>query len=167
MAHDRSVFAASRKRYEDCRDDQRIRTALIPELSVVRESYADEAEAAIRRKGELGQIETDLKSIPVVMGGTSLYDWANGFLGAGERLSELLSDRADATVGGRSGAYKLRSETVALLNRARAAIGDECAISKVLPSDLDGQIWGYLDELEGHRADAVARARKAAKTVDP
>ena len=61
----------------------------------------------------------------------------------------------------------MRSETIALLNRARRAIADECAISKVLPSDLDGQVWGYLDELEGFRADAVARARKAPKAVEP
>ncbi len=146
---------------------KRIRAALIPALSEVNESYADEANAAIARKAELPQLETDLKSIPVAMGGASLYDWAKGFLGAGEKLSALLSDRADATPGGRSEASKLRSETIAILNRARRALADECAISKVLPSDLDGQVWGYLDELEGFRADAVARARKEAKVQDP
>lgn len=146
---------------------KRIRAALIPGLSELRESYADEAETAIRRQGELGQIEADLKSIPIVMGGTTLYDWATGYLGAGEKLSTLLSERADATPGGRTGANKLRSETIALLNRARGAIVDECAISTVLPNDLDAQIWGYLDELEGHRADAVARGRKPAKTAEP
>lgn len=92
---------------------------------------------------------------------------ATGFLNAGQKLSELLSDRADATPGSRSEASKLRSETIALLNRARRAIADECAISKVLPSDLDGQVWGYLDELERFRADAVARARNAAKPQNP
>jgi hypothetical protein len=142
---------------------KRIRAALIPELAGLRDSYADEAAAAIRRKGELPQIEADLKLIPIAMGGTTLHDWATRFLGAGEKLSVLLSERADATPGGRTGAYKLRSETVALLNRARGAIADECATSKALPSDLDAQIWAYLDELEAQRAEAAARARKPAK----
>lgn len=138
----------------------RIRAALIPNLSGLNDSYADEAEAAIRRKNELAQIESDLKAISVNMGGTSLYDWATGFLGAGERLSVLLSERADAPSGGRTGSQKLRSETIALLNRARSAIADECATSTTLPQDLEAQIWGYLDELEKQRADAVARSRK-------
>lgn len=144
---------------------KRIRAALIPNLSGLGDSYADEAEAAIRRKGELAQIETDLKAIPVNMGGTSLYDWAIGFLGAGEKLSVLLSERADAAIGGRAGSQKLRSETIALLNRVRSAIADECVMSPALPQDLDAQIWGYLDELEKQRAEAVARARKP--TVTP
>lgn len=144
---------------------ERIRAALIPDLSGLRDSYADEAEAAIRRKGELPQIEADLKRIPVAMGGTTLHDWATAFLGAGEKLSVLLSDRADVSSSGRTGANKLRGETIGLLNRARAAIADECASSKALPNDLDAQIWGYLDELEGQRADAVARARN--KTPKP
>jgi hypothetical protein len=135
---------------------------LIPDLSGLRDSYADEAEAAIRRKGELPQIEADLKAIPVAMGGSSLYDWATGFLGAGEKLSVLLSERADVATGGRAGAQKLRSETIALLNRARGAIADECATSSTLPHDLDAQIWAYFDELEKQRADAVARSRKPA-----
>jgi hypothetical protein len=141
---------------------KRIRATLIPDLSGLRDSYADEAEAAIRRKGELPQIEADLKAIPVAMGGSSLYDWATGFLGAGEKLSVLLSERADVATGGRAGAQKLRSETIALLNRARGAIADECATSSTLPHDLDAQIWAYFDELEKQRADAVARSRKPA-----
>lgn len=146
---------------------ERIRTALVPGLSGLRDSYADEAEAAIRRKTELGQLEADLKRIPIAMGGSTLYDWATGFLGAGEKLSVLLSDRADTNSNGRAQAHKLRSETVGLLNRAREAIADECAGSSGLPGDLDMQIWGYLDELEGLRAEAVARARKAAKPAEP
>lgn len=145
---------------------KRIRAALIPDLADLRDSYADQAESAIRRKSELASVEGDLKLIPIAMGGSSLYDWALGFLNAGEKLSVLLSERADATTDGRKGAHKLRSETIALLNRARSAIADECATSNALPKDLDAQIWGYLDELEGQRADAVARARKQAKSPE-
>lgn len=141
----------------------RVRAALIPQMAELRDSYADEAEAAIRRKEQLPEREADLKSIPVAMGGNSLYDWAVGFLGAGEKLATLLSDRADMSSSGRAGSQKLRSETIALLNRARQAIADECAHSTTLSNDLDAQIWGYFDELDEHRAAAVARGRKAKK----
>lgn len=138
----------------------RVRVALIPQKSDLRESYADEAEAAIRRQERLPELERDLKSIPVAMGGSSLYDWAVGFLGAGQKLSALLSERADASMPNRIGASKLRAETVALVNRARQTIADECANAPALPADLDGQIWGYFDELEAHRAAALGRTRK-------
>jgi hypothetical protein len=140
----------------------RVRSGLIPQRAELRDSYADEAESATRRQEQLPQFEADLKAIPVVMGGNSLYDWAVQFLGAGQKLSTLLSERADVSTSGRAGAQKLRSETVALLNRARQAIADEAALSTTLPHDLDAQIWGYFDELEEHRAAAVARARKPA-----
>ena len=61
----------------------------------------------------------------------------------------------------------LQCASIGLILANTVAIADESAISKVLPSDLDGQVWGYLDELEGFRADAVARARKAPKAVEP
>lgn len=59
------------------------------------------------------------------------------------------------------GGFERHVETVALLNRARAAIADEIASSLQLPNDLDTQIWGYFDEVEKQRADAVARARQS------
>ncbi len=136
---------------------KRVRTALIPERAELRDSYADEADAAIRRKGELQQIENDLKSIPVAMGGSTLYDWALSYLGAGEKLATLLSDRVDATPAARKGAQKLRTETIALLNRARAAMADEIRSSNTVPKDLDMQVWGYFEELEGLRAGALGK----------
>lgn len=139
----------------------RVRAGLIPQLANLKESYADEAEAATRRKEQLPQLEADLKLIPVKMGGDSLYDWAVAFLGAGQKLATLLSDRADMSISGRAGSQKLRSETIALLNRARQAIADEAAESNALPKDLDGQIWGYLDELENLRLAAVSRNQKS------
>ncbi|HRI69291.1 MAG TPA: hypothetical protein PK156_33905 [Polyangium sp.] len=86
------------------------------------------------------------------------------FLNAGQKLATLLSDRADASASGRTGSQKLRSETIALLNRARQTIADECANSTSLPNDLENQIWGYFDELEQHRAEAVARRKKPPAT---
>ncbi|HRI71478.1 MAG TPA: hypothetical protein PK156_44900 [Polyangium sp.] len=145
----------------------RVRAALIPSKSSLQDSYADEAEAAARRQENLATLERDLRSIPVSMGGSTLFDWAEGFLEAGQKLATLLSDRADASTSGRAGAQKLRSETIALLNRARRTIADEMANASGLPADLDQQIWGYFDELEAHRADAVARGRKDPAPTPP
>lgn len=132
----------------------RIRAGLIPQRGDLRESYADEAEAATRRYENLSELEADLKSIPVAMGGSTLYDWTLGYLNAGRKLGTLLSARADLSGSGRTGASKLRVETIGLLNRVRQAIADESQVN-ALPADIDTQIWGYFDELEAHRAAAV------------
>ncbi|UQA59728.1 hypothetical protein [Polyangium aurulentum] len=140
---------------------RRIRAAFIPELGQLQDSYADEAEAAARRKGELSNLEADLKLIPVAGGGT-LYDWAVMYLSAGEKLSVLLSQRADIDAKKRKNAQALRSETVGILNELRAGIGREVERNPELPRDLDGQIFGYFDTLEAQR-EAQNRAAKAAK----
>ncbi|MDC3955654.1 hypothetical protein [Polyangium jinanense] len=140
---------------------KRIRAAFIPELEDLRDSYADEAAAAVRRKDDLPALEADLKLFPTAKGGT-LHDWAIAYLAAGEKLSTLLSKRADVETDGRKHASKLRSETVALLNRVRNAIADDVATMPELPRDLDAQIFGYLDELE-QRREVANRAAKAAK----
>jgi len=130
---------------------KRIRAVLIPELDLLRDSYANEAEAAIRRQEALPGLKKDLDLIPVVGGGT-LHQWAVEFLGAGQKLDTLLSERADTDTKGRKDAQRLRPETIGLLNRARAAIADERTVSKALSADLDAQIFGYFDDLEETRA---------------
>jgi len=131
----------------------RARAALIPKLEGLRDSYADEAAAAIQRKADLAALKADLDLIPVA-GGATLYTWAQSFVGAGEKLHTLLSARADADTGGRKDVQKLRSETVGLLNRVRAAIADE-AMEGGLPGDIDNKIFGYFDELESARRAAL------------
>ncbi|MDC0747777.1 hypothetical protein [Polyangium mundeleinium] len=147
---------------------KRIRAAFIPELESLRDSYADEAAAAVQRKNKLIELEADLKLFPIAKGGT-LHDWATAYVAAGEHLSSLLSKRADATTDGRKHAAKLRSETVALLNRVRSAIADDVETLPDLPRDLDAQIFGYLDELEQRREDAnrAAKAAKEKKDAEP
>jgi hypothetical protein len=71
----------------------RVREAFVPEISHLQASYADEAAAAALRKSHLVLLDTDLKRLPIE-GGTA-YDWAVAFVAAGEKLSTLLSQRAD------------------------------------------------------------------------
>lgn len=139
---------------------ERVRNAFIPRLDVLQASYVNEAKAAMDNKIDLVKLETDLKAIPIA-GGLSLYDWCTGFIGAGESIAKLLSDRADANMGGRRDAGKLRTSTVSLLGRFRAALADEIAGNKSLPADLEARVFGYFDELHAMRADALAAAHRA------
>ena len=41
----------------------------------------------------------------------------------------------------------------------RGALGDELGVNPALPKDLDAQVFGYFDELDGMRAAALAAAR--------
>lgn len=52
---------------------------------------------------------------------------------------------------------------MAVLGRFRGALRDELSVNPALPKDLDAQVFGYFDELDGIRAAALAaRPRKAA-----
>jgi hypothetical protein len=139
---------------------KRVREAFIPELDVLQASYVKEAKAAFDHKTDLVQLENDLKSIPIA-GGLSLYDWCTGFIGEGESIAKLLSQRADKETGARREAGKLRSSTISILGRFRAALADELATNKALPADLDARVFGYFDQLHDMRADALAAAHRA------
>jgi hypothetical protein len=129
-----------------------IRASLIPSLEQLHDSYADEAEAALRRKAALPALAADLMRVPVV-GGT-LQNWAASFVDAGARLQKLLEQPEDAGAAERKEAQRLRAETLGLLNHARAVIHDEVASRPSLPRHLDTQIFGYLDDLEKFRGTA-------------
>lgn len=145
---------------------ERVRAAFIPQIDLLQASYVNESKAAIDNKNDLVKLEKDLKSIPIA-GGLSLYDWCAGFVGAGESIAKLLSERADADTGARSLAGKIRTSTISILGRFRAALADEIATNKALPADLDARVFGYFDELNGMRADAVAAAHHRAHATQP
>jgi len=141
---------------------KRIQAAFITELDDLKASYTDEAHAAIRHRDDLQTLEADLKLIPIA-GGLSLHDWAQGFIAGGDLVGTLLSLRADAAKGARSDAGKIRSSAVGVLGRFRGALSDELSVNTALPKDLEAQVFGYFDELDGMRAAALAaRPRKAA-----
>jgi len=139
---------------------KRVQAAFVPELDDLNASYALEANAAIKHKADLQTLEADLKLIPIA-GGLSLYDWGKGFVAGGDLLGTLLSQRADAASGAsaRSEAGKIRSSAVGVLGRFRGALGDELGVNPALSKDLDAQVFGYFDELDGMRAAALAAAR--------
>lgn len=136
----------------------RVRDAFVPEISHLQASYADEAAAAGLRKSHLSVLDADLKRLPIE-GGTA-YDWAVAFVAAGEKLSTLLSQRADVESQTRKNAQLLRSETVGILNDLRRAISREKKRNSFLPADIDELIFGYFDTLEDNR-------NRCAKTPAP
>ena len=138
---------------------QRVRDAFIPATTALQASYADEAAAARTRKDKLVEFKKDLDALPIPDGGTA-YDWAVAFLAAGEKLSELLSNRADAEAVTRKNAQSLRSETIGILNDLRRAIAREKKRNPALPDDIDAQIFGYLDDLEERRASHASASRE-------
>lgn len=145
---------------------KRIVDAFIPELDDLNASFVDEAHAAIQHKQDLQTREADLKSIPIAGGFTSL-DWAQGYVAGGELVGTLLSQRADADTGARKEAAKIRASTIAVLGRFRGALGDEVGVNAALPKDLDGQVFGYFDELGAMRAAVVAAKPKKGAPPGP
>jgi len=131
----------------------RVRDAFVPEISALQASYADEAAAAGFRKEHLTTLEADLKRLPIE-GGTA-YDWAAAFVAAGEKLSKLLSQRADAESVTRKNAQILRSETIGILNDLRRALAREKKRNTFLPANIDELIFGYFDTLEENRENTA------------
>lgn len=133
----------------------RIRSAFIPRLAALNESYAVEANAALDRAKHLPALEDDLKSIPVA-GGT-LYDWVKGYLDKGAEIFALLSSSADAQRGSTMQlAATLRQETISLFERLRAAIQDELTANPDLPRDLEDVLFGDIDQAHSTRAETRA-----------
>jgi hypothetical protein len=136
---------------------RRIRATFVPDLQSLNAAFATEANRAKERKKILAKHKKDLKLFPVTKK-TTLYTWVKKYLDAGEELGELLASRADLNAGDRSEVSKLRPNTIALLNRFRAALADEVEHDQALPRDLDAQLFAYFDELARMRASSGASA---------
>lgn len=161
-----AILRAPNSKPEMCQAAQRVRDAFIPATTALQASYADEAATARARKGKLVEFKADLEALPIPGGGTA-HDWAVAFLAAGEKLSELLSNRADAEAMTRKNAQLLRSETIGILNDLRRAIAREKRRNPALPDDIDAQIFGYLDDLEERRANRSSTAREKSEPEKP
>ena len=147
----------------------RIRQAFLPGgLMDLQVSFASEAENARQRRKDLAAREADLRSF-AVPGAQTLYEVAAAFLDGGDALSQLLSERAGLETvdpATQNQAKHLRPSTIGLLGRLRAGVKDEVAGYPDLPRDLEGQIFGFFDNLHAsrvHAASAAAARAAAAK----
>lgn len=132
---------------------EKLEQALIPGLDELRATYATETAAAKKRLEKLAALQADLARFPTA-GGKTLHDWTKRYLEAGSRLDDLLSKRADVAArdsGDRSDAAVLRTVTIGLISRARAALADELDADGALERNLDALVFGYFDELAAMR----------------
>lgn len=138
---------------------RRAREAFVPRLDVLRQSYKDEAAAALENRPDLAAMKPALQEI-AVPGGATLYTWVKGFVDAGDKIDGLLQKRAEAvataTNAGEAGV--LRGSTIGLLSRFRDALRDELDEAPPgLPADHEVRLFAYVDQLGAERAAAAAK----------
>lgn len=130
----------------------RLQTEVIPALADLRQSYAKEAANARARRPIVAELADDLRAMPTPDGGT-LYDWAMGYIEAGERLHGLLQQASlrKAAAARRPDEVKLaglRTRVVSLISRARQRLAEEVALgTNDLPENAEQLVFGYLDRL--------------------
>lgn len=135
---------------------KKVRAAFVPTLDDLTSSYAAEAKAALDRMPSLTALKNELESFPVA-GGQTLFQWAEEFVAAGQKIDHLLDARADVEQKNRKAATTLRVEVIGILNRLRKNLTLEMKDNPTLPRDLEGRVFGYLDLLEKTCADARAK----------
>jgi hypothetical protein len=128
----------------------------VPNLSGLKQSYADKAAAASKARGVLDKMRPDLETLEVTSGIT-LYEMVSSFLNAGEQIGALLVSRAETEAEDEAGRTKqvaaLRSRTIGLLGRFREALQQEVASNPELPRDLESRVFALYDHLSEWRAE--------------
>lgn len=127
--------------------------------------YGEQAAYTARLERRIdGQLD-DLRRFPVA-GGRDLVDMVRLFIGSGSNMGELLGQRADILVeraqqkedGGRN----VRAQAIVLLGELRGQIQNEIRRRADLPGDVEGRLFGLLDERIARRAE---RARSGVSSA--
>lgn len=122
-------------------------------------TYDAEAKAAKNRQEKLATFTAALSSFPLA-GNKTLLDWANGYIGAGISIGEMLSQRADAK--DRENANMLRNEAVGVLNETRRQLRRAQKKDPNLSANLEAEIFAWFDDLEKASAQEAAEEKKKA-----
>lgn len=135
-----------------------IREAFVPQLSILNLSYATKAAHAEQRRPRISELAIELERFSVP-GHSTLAAWVESFVSAGEALGEQLVVRAKLhpTGGLRAEAPRLRTETIGLLMRLRAALADEFADDPATLREYDAELFGFIDELVARREQSLSR----------
>ena len=142
---------------------EQARATMLPGLSHLRRSYADEAAAAQSNRKELERQKAALKAIPTPEAG-NLYTWVKAFVDSGDAIDTLLQKRATliAPVDSAQNTAPLRSASIGLLSRFRDALEDEASEGN-LPAKHVATLFAYLDKLNADRIELDrARAKRNA-----
>ena len=133
----------------------------VPNLSVLRKSYQDEAYTAKQKQARMNEMEARLTAFR--LGNITLYDLVSAFIEKGIALDSLLRQRAVSVTKGKdpdaTKAGDLRLEIMNLLARLRANVRDEIDLNPDLPARLEVELFSYLDQLvESREAQAAVSA---------
>ena len=126
---------------------QSLQAALVPSLSVLRRSQAEEAANAQLNDEALAGLSALLQTLPVADGQTAL-DWARAHIEAGLEIGRLLAQRDLARSAGttdRTEIVRLRNEIVRVINRFREAMQDEEDLGGALQAGDTQLVFGPLD----------------------
>jgi len=132
---------------------RRIREAFVPDLDRLRDAYADQASTVAMRRENMVNLIDDLVRIPVA-GGSTLFDWVAGFVGAGEQIARIVAQRAEINATTRKHAMTLHADTIRILNELRKNVVAEIARTMGMPRSTEEEIFGYFDMLEQTRIEA-------------
>jgi hypothetical protein len=135
---------------------------IVPDLSIVRASYLDEARE-VERRAERMRGHEGLLDLFSVEGGT-LAAWYKLAQEAGQRLASLLAQRAQSNVDNlpsttRAEAITLRSNLLGTLQQMRQMLQLEQDNRPDLPQDATARLFRFLDESVAKRE--AARDRQA------
>lgn len=136
---------------------------LVP-LGITRAPYSTEAAHAATHAEALERHRAALSAIALPCDDTpTLFAVVERFVKSGLELDRLSSQRGHVTreAGDRAGAGALRSRAIGALHALREHVARALRLKRELPRDLDGQIFGFLDELQ--RLAAERAARRAAR----
>jgi len=139
---------------------------LVP-FGITKQSYAAEAHHAKTIAPDLARLESALAAVALPDEEVpNLWAVAQRFVASGEELDRLGSTRGEtvAARGDRFGAGPLRGRTIGTLHALREHVARALEAREDLPRDLDGKIFGYLDELQRL---AQGRAAGAERPADP
>lgn len=141
---------------------QRVRATFIPELSLLKRSYATEAAHAMGKRDRMAEHQPDFDLLPVPGDHETLRTWVDAFVACGESLDSLLRARAKQEASASSGrtrglAARLRMEAMGLLKRMRVSLGDELARQPETLAAVDAELFGYLDQLLDARRSSTRR----------
>lgn len=132
----------------------KIKSEFIPSRSVLRAPYKSEAAMAQDKRPKLAALESELKAIPTP-DQRSVYDWTAEFLDAGDKIGQLLGERATQEAEEANPELtRIRVNVWSLVTKARRTVAEEVKRNKALPRNAEAIIFGYFDTLAAFRSKA-------------
>jgi|GEM_PF-4646468 len=139
-------------------------------FGITQQSYAAEAHHAQTIAPDLPSHEPALAAVSLPAEDTpNLWTVAQRFVASGVELDRLGSNRGQTVTmqGDRFGAGALRGRAIGTLHSLREHVARALEARDDLPRDLDGNIFGYLDELQRLATGRASGGERASDAPTP